>query len=191
MINSKWHTGRTVGRTIYSGDGPDDLIGVMDTREIAAHIVRLHNRYIDEQADNEYREVMHGRKPTPDVQIRAHNDCIWGSTTDGNIMCAIHLASVYHAGVTAAHEVYVHNSHLKGHAKVIDKRWKVKRRHYVVVDGAEEYHIADCYDDEIAARMVELHNKDLDPPHHHHFPDDLNADDIAESCYDNPCTIER
>jgi hypothetical protein len=30
-----WHAGRQVGRTIYCGDGPDDLIGIMDTRELA------------------------------------------------------------------------------------------------------------------------------------------------------------
>lgn len=38
-----WHAGRTVGRTIYQGDGPDDMIGTMDSRELAAHVVALHN----------------------------------------------------------------------------------------------------------------------------------------------------
>jgi len=33
------HAGRTVGRTLYSGDGPDDLIGVMDSRELAELVV--------------------------------------------------------------------------------------------------------------------------------------------------------
>lgn len=34
-----WHAGRTVGRTVYQGDGPDDMIGVMDTRELAEIVV--------------------------------------------------------------------------------------------------------------------------------------------------------
>lgn len=34
-----WHTGRTVGRTVYCGDGPDDLIGIMDTRNLAELVV--------------------------------------------------------------------------------------------------------------------------------------------------------
>lgn len=34
-----WHAGRTTGRALYDGDGPDDLIGVMDTRELAAVVV--------------------------------------------------------------------------------------------------------------------------------------------------------
>jgi hypothetical protein len=38
-----WHAGRTVGRTLYQGDGPDDLIGVMDNRELAAQVVAEHN----------------------------------------------------------------------------------------------------------------------------------------------------
>ncbi len=36
---TEWHAGRTVGRTLYKGDGPDDLIGVMDSRELAAYVV--------------------------------------------------------------------------------------------------------------------------------------------------------
>lgn len=40
-----WHVGRTVGRTIYQGDGPDDLIGIMDTRELAALVVAAVNAY--------------------------------------------------------------------------------------------------------------------------------------------------
>ncbi len=34
-----WHAGRTVGRTLYCGDGPDDLIGTMDNRELAELVV--------------------------------------------------------------------------------------------------------------------------------------------------------
>ena len=34
-----WHAGRTTGRALYDGDGPDDLIGVMDSRELAAVVV--------------------------------------------------------------------------------------------------------------------------------------------------------
>lgn len=38
-----WHAGRTTGRALYDGDGPDDLIGVMDTRELAAAVVEAVN----------------------------------------------------------------------------------------------------------------------------------------------------
>jgi hypothetical protein len=37
-----WHAGRTVGRTLYTGDGPDDLIGIVDTRALAELVVLLH-----------------------------------------------------------------------------------------------------------------------------------------------------
>lgn len=37
-----WHAGRTVGRTLYHGDGPDDLLGVMDTRMLAELVVLMH-----------------------------------------------------------------------------------------------------------------------------------------------------
>jgi hypothetical protein len=40
-----WHAGRTVGRTLYQGDGSDDLVGVMDTRELAALVVRAVNSH--------------------------------------------------------------------------------------------------------------------------------------------------
>ncbi len=48
----RWRVGRKVGRTIYAcmNDTPsdeDDLIGVMDTRELAAEAVRAHNLDID------------------------------------------------------------------------------------------------------------------------------------------------
>lgn len=39
----QWHAGRTVGRTLYRGDGPEDLIGVMDSRELAALVVTAVN----------------------------------------------------------------------------------------------------------------------------------------------------
>lgn len=38
-----WHAGRTVGRTLYQGDGPDDLIGIMDSRELAAFVALARN----------------------------------------------------------------------------------------------------------------------------------------------------
>lgn len=38
----RWHVGSKVGRTIYKGAGPDDLIGVLDTREDAAFTVAVH-----------------------------------------------------------------------------------------------------------------------------------------------------
>lgn len=36
----QWHTGSKVGRTIYKGPGPDDLVGTMDRREDAAAVVK-------------------------------------------------------------------------------------------------------------------------------------------------------
>lgn len=38
-----WHAGRTVGRTVYKGDGPDDMIGVMDTRDYAGFVACMRN----------------------------------------------------------------------------------------------------------------------------------------------------
>ena len=35
----QWHAGRTVGRTLYRGDGPDDCIGLMDSRALADLVV--------------------------------------------------------------------------------------------------------------------------------------------------------
>lgn len=46
-----WRVGRSVGRTIYAVTGPeatktDVLIGMMDTRALAAEAVDAHNRHI-------------------------------------------------------------------------------------------------------------------------------------------------
>lgn len=48
----RWRTGRKVGRTIYRmiGNTPsdaDELIGLMDTRELAEEAVRAHNSLMD------------------------------------------------------------------------------------------------------------------------------------------------
>ena len=48
-LSLPWRTGRHVGRTIYSQISPDPsdgdvLIGVMDTRELAAEACEAHNR---------------------------------------------------------------------------------------------------------------------------------------------------
>jgi len=47
-LDSRWRSGRHVGRTLYAMSGPepsdsDPLIGVMDTPELAARVVRDHN----------------------------------------------------------------------------------------------------------------------------------------------------
>lgn len=39
-----WHPGRTTGRTLYRGEGPDDSVGRMDTPE-AARLVTLAVRF--------------------------------------------------------------------------------------------------------------------------------------------------
>ena len=51
FVRLPWRVGRKVGRTVYAqvGDGPNDddcLIGVFDTRELAAEAVRAHNASI-------------------------------------------------------------------------------------------------------------------------------------------------
>lgn len=38
LPSESWHAGRTVGRTLYKGDGPDDMIGIMDTRDLTAFV---------------------------------------------------------------------------------------------------------------------------------------------------------
>lgn len=44
-----WRTGRTLGRTVYAQRGlrpatGDELLGLMETAELAAYVVELHNR---------------------------------------------------------------------------------------------------------------------------------------------------
>lgn len=34
-LDETWRVGSKVGRTLYRGDGPDDIIGLLDTREAA------------------------------------------------------------------------------------------------------------------------------------------------------------
>lgn len=52
-IQVEWRVGRKVGRTIYTVDNPDNpdrdgrLIGLVDSRELAAHIVEIHNLYLE------------------------------------------------------------------------------------------------------------------------------------------------
>lgn len=47
LIGSNWRAGRKVGRTIYAtnekSSDTDPLIGVMDTKELAASVVEAHN----------------------------------------------------------------------------------------------------------------------------------------------------
>ena len=58
-VHAPWRVGRKVGRTIYAQmasephDG-DPLIGLMDTRELAAEVVEAHNR----AADPAFRRAM-------------------------------------------------------------------------------------------------------------------------------------
>lgn len=41
--NHPWHAGRRHGRTLYFGEGPDDGVGYMDTRDLATYIVTARN----------------------------------------------------------------------------------------------------------------------------------------------------
>jgi hypothetical protein len=52
-LEAPWRVGRKLGRTVYAGVGPDPsdddvLIGVMDYRELAEHIVALHNQALSD-----------------------------------------------------------------------------------------------------------------------------------------------
>lgn len=47
--HEEWHAGRTVGRTLYQGwGGAEDLLGIVDTPELAELIVLTH-QYAREQ----------------------------------------------------------------------------------------------------------------------------------------------
>lgn len=49
-IGRPWRCGSQVGRTVYVDAGwksPDFLLGVMDTPELAAHVVQAHNALSD------------------------------------------------------------------------------------------------------------------------------------------------
>ncbi len=54
LIAQRWRVGRSVGRTIYVCEGVNDpadtLIGMVDSQELAEHIVALHNAHIDGKA---------------------------------------------------------------------------------------------------------------------------------------------
>lgn len=42
-VTRRWRTGRTLGRTVYSGPANTDLLGIFETSELAAYVVELHN----------------------------------------------------------------------------------------------------------------------------------------------------
>lgn len=49
-MSEQWHVGRTVGRTLYKGDGPADMVGVMvgphdEACERAQQVVRVMNEH--------------------------------------------------------------------------------------------------------------------------------------------------
>lgn len=51
LLSLPWRTGRHVFRTIYAQGGSDaarddELIGVMDSPELAAEVCRAHNRWL-------------------------------------------------------------------------------------------------------------------------------------------------
>lgn len=54
-----WRTGRSIGRTIYAvppgaqyRDGSEIVLGMVDTPELAAHIVKVHNRWLYDGGDD-------------------------------------------------------------------------------------------------------------------------------------------
>jgi hypothetical protein len=47
--NRRWRTGRSLGRTVYAQHGTgaakgDELLGLMETTDLADHVVELHNK---------------------------------------------------------------------------------------------------------------------------------------------------
>jgi len=61
---TRWRVGRRVGRTIYTDEEPSRLIGVMDTRALAAEVIRAHNDGIPERCQ-EYSETFSGQCVLP------------------------------------------------------------------------------------------------------------------------------
>jgi hypothetical protein len=64
--NFPWRVGRKVGRTVYAVTGPtasdtDVLIGVMDTRTLAAEAVACHNARLGWTDPEDKEEVAGGR----------------------------------------------------------------------------------------------------------------------------------
>ena len=60
-----WRTGSKVGRTLYDGDGPDDLIGVMDKRTDAMFVAR-----VQVLLPTLLREIQEHRKKCEDAAMR-------------------------------------------------------------------------------------------------------------------------
>lgn len=53
-LDRRWRTGRSLGRTVYAVIGDqagkgDELLGMMESRELAYYIVTLHNRRLGER----------------------------------------------------------------------------------------------------------------------------------------------
>lgn len=56
-LGYRWRVGTQVGRTLYIDTGekdPDNLFGLVDDADIAAHIVALHNAWYDEHHDGRF-----------------------------------------------------------------------------------------------------------------------------------------
>lgn len=58
QVDRRWRVGSQVLRTLYTVDPddealrhPDQFFGSVDTPELAAHIVELHNRWLDEDPE--------------------------------------------------------------------------------------------------------------------------------------------
>jgi hypothetical protein len=63
VLDETWRVGSKVGRTLYRGNGADDLIGVLDTREAAAlaslapEMYRMLKAIAHDDADHEDPEL--------------------------------------------------------------------------------------------------------------------------------------
>jgi hypothetical protein len=56
VLHRMWRVGRHTGRTLWarSGEAPTDddvLIGTMDSPTVAAHVVEVHNAWLEGRAD--------------------------------------------------------------------------------------------------------------------------------------------
>lgn len=56
IMNARWRVGRKLGRTLYAETGGDDraadtVLGMLDSTELAEHIVTLHNTFWSRERD--------------------------------------------------------------------------------------------------------------------------------------------
>lgn len=66
---AEWRTGRKVGRTLYAGD---ELIGLMDTRELAAEVAAAVNERVGRGEITQHLSVINGA--AEEILMRTANE---------------------------------------------------------------------------------------------------------------------